>query len=338
MHELYDRLIRLFPLDELDEKRPDLAFVTVPREQLRSLLLHLRDREGFTHLVLLTAVDWIEADMFQLTYLLNDHNRARDLLHGLGQLLDEGDGLIRKARVADRNGRRADAVVGQLVEQDQTWGRFTNNFYKEPLRHALALVIRPYALVKGLTAELIRQFAPQRAQVNAVFDLTALGRVAGLVRKDGDTFHLLWQLPADGFPKSLRVRRPLQPICVLRQVPQGDQRVRLATTESRLETDDPVPALAAAPERARDPGKHRGQSARQIRLAEELLGVEVHLGGRALDDRPEVCREDRLGETSFADVLVRCRDGVPGFECLAHDCAPSSWIAESFAFNAGSSC
>jgi len=79
MHELYDRLIRLFPLDELDEKRPDLAFVTVPREQLRSLLLHLRDREGFTHLVLLTAVDWIEADMFQLTYLLNDHNRARDL-------------------------------------------------------------------------------------------------------------------------------------------------------------------------------------------------------------------------------------------------------------------
>jgi hypothetical protein len=41
------------------------------------------------------------------------------LLHGLGELLDERDGLIREARVADRNGRRADAVVSQLVEQDE---------------------------------------------------------------------------------------------------------------------------------------------------------------------------------------------------------------------------
>jgi len=79
MRELYERLNERFPLGELTEQRPDLAFVTVPREQLRALLLHLRDQEGFTHLVLLTAVDWIEDDMFQLTYLLGDRKRARDL-------------------------------------------------------------------------------------------------------------------------------------------------------------------------------------------------------------------------------------------------------------------
>jgi len=79
MRELHTRLKNLFPLGELTEQRPDLTFVTVPREHLRSLLLHLRDREGFTHLVLLTAVDWLEEGKFQLTYLLCDRARHRDL-------------------------------------------------------------------------------------------------------------------------------------------------------------------------------------------------------------------------------------------------------------------
>lgn len=79
MHELYTKLNERFPLGELTEQRDDLAFITVPRELLRSLLQHLRDREGFSHLVLLTAVDWIEEGIFQLTYLLSDRANRRDL-------------------------------------------------------------------------------------------------------------------------------------------------------------------------------------------------------------------------------------------------------------------
>lgn len=85
MRELYAKLIKQFPLGELTEQRHDLAFVTVPREQLRSLIMHLRHRENFSHLVLLTAVDWLEEDLFQLTYLLSDRKKARDL--GLRVLL-----------------------------------------------------------------------------------------------------------------------------------------------------------------------------------------------------------------------------------------------------------
>jgi NADH-quinone oxidoreductase subunit C len=88
MRELYERLKPIFPLGELTEQRPDLAFVTVERAQLRSLLLHLRDREGFTHLVLLTAVDWLEEATFQLTYLLCDRPGRRDL--GVRVLLPRG--------------------------------------------------------------------------------------------------------------------------------------------------------------------------------------------------------------------------------------------------------
>ena len=79
MRELYEKLQGLFPLGELTEQRPNLAFITVPREHLRSVLVHLRDREGFGHLVLLTAVDWLEEDIFQLTYLLCDREGRRDI-------------------------------------------------------------------------------------------------------------------------------------------------------------------------------------------------------------------------------------------------------------------
>ena len=79
MQALYDSLKEPFKLGEFTLKRDNLAFVTVSRQQLRPLLLHLRDCEGFTHLVLLTAVDWIEDNRFQLTYLLNDRSNARDI-------------------------------------------------------------------------------------------------------------------------------------------------------------------------------------------------------------------------------------------------------------------
>lgn len=79
MHELHARLQRLFNLSEWTEQRPDLAFLTVPEHSLRSVLLHLRDREAYTHLVLLTAVDWLEAGCFQLTYLLNNRALRCDL-------------------------------------------------------------------------------------------------------------------------------------------------------------------------------------------------------------------------------------------------------------------
>jgi NADH-quinone oxidoreductase subunit C len=66
-------------MGELTEQRPDLGFVTLSAEHLRPLLVHLRDAEGFTHLVLLTAVDWLEEGQFQLTYLLSNREKGCDL-------------------------------------------------------------------------------------------------------------------------------------------------------------------------------------------------------------------------------------------------------------------
>jgi len=79
MKKLYKKLNNLFLLGELTQQRDNLAFITIEQEQLRPLLLHLRDKENFTHLVILTAVDWLENNIFQLTYLLSNRKEAIDI-------------------------------------------------------------------------------------------------------------------------------------------------------------------------------------------------------------------------------------------------------------------
>lgn len=79
LQALHARLLGQFPLEGLHEQKPGLGFVTIGPELLPSLLRHLRDREGFSHLVLMTAVDWLEDGQFQLTYLLCNRAEAMDL-------------------------------------------------------------------------------------------------------------------------------------------------------------------------------------------------------------------------------------------------------------------
>ena len=77
--ELYEDLKTRYALGDITVQRLDLIFITVPRQHLLALIQYLRDTQGFTHLVILTAVDWIEQGQFQLTYLINNRENATDL-------------------------------------------------------------------------------------------------------------------------------------------------------------------------------------------------------------------------------------------------------------------
>ncbi|MEB4591715.1 NADH-quinone oxidoreductase subunit C [Candidatus Thiothrix sp. Deng01] len=79
MQALYDTLKQRFALGEFTQQRDDLAFLSVDAIRLYAVLRYLRDHEGFTHLVLLTAVDWIEDEQFQLTYLLHNRPKCQDI-------------------------------------------------------------------------------------------------------------------------------------------------------------------------------------------------------------------------------------------------------------------
>ena len=92
MRDLIERLTQRYKLGAPNFQRAGLTFVDLTRnDQLRSILLELRDKEGFTHLTLLTAVDWLEEGRFQLTYLLN--NRPANLTLGLRVYLDREEAV-----------------------------------------------------------------------------------------------------------------------------------------------------------------------------------------------------------------------------------------------------
>ncbi len=86
MKALYKRLKKNHPMGEFVQQRKDLVFISIEPDQLRPILTDLRDNEGFSHLVLLTAVDWLEDNLFQLTYLICNRKNSIDL--GLRVMLD----------------------------------------------------------------------------------------------------------------------------------------------------------------------------------------------------------------------------------------------------------
>lgn len=92
MKELLKDLKNRFDISAVHEQRPNEVFVTVKKEDALSMISFLRDHEGFTHLVLLTAVDWIEDGKFQLSYILNNHSKKVDLI--VRVMLDRKDPVM----------------------------------------------------------------------------------------------------------------------------------------------------------------------------------------------------------------------------------------------------
>jgi NADH-quinone oxidoreductase subunit C len=72
MTELLQKLKNQFNIKQIDSVVDNEHFLTVRKEDTLHLLSHLKQYEGYTHLILLTAVDWLEDNKFQLTYLINN--------------------------------------------------------------------------------------------------------------------------------------------------------------------------------------------------------------------------------------------------------------------------
>lgn len=79
MNELTKRIQTKFKIEKVEEKREDLIFLTVTKDDLPAIITHLRDYENYTHFVFLTAVDFIEKGIFQLTYMLHNYQNHTDL-------------------------------------------------------------------------------------------------------------------------------------------------------------------------------------------------------------------------------------------------------------------
>ncbi|MDP8201556.1 MAG: NADH-quinone oxidoreductase subunit C [Candidatus Tenebribacter burtonii] len=74
MEYLLNKIKKMIKFEASIKQRDDLYFITVKKEQLELILSYLRDNEGFTHLAFLQAVDYLEDNKFQLTYMLYNYD------------------------------------------------------------------------------------------------------------------------------------------------------------------------------------------------------------------------------------------------------------------------
>ncbi len=86
MQDTIKNLTERFGASNMIEKKPGLIFITIEQSKAISAVTYLRDIEGYTVLTLLTAVDWIEDNVFQLTYLLNNPEQITEI--GLRVMID----------------------------------------------------------------------------------------------------------------------------------------------------------------------------------------------------------------------------------------------------------
>ena len=95
MESILNNIKTRFHISKTQKQKSNLTFLTVEQDQLVSLLTHLRDQEGFSHFVMLTAVDWIEEGNFQLTYIINNPYKKADL--GIRVLIDRENATMESA-------------------------------------------------------------------------------------------------------------------------------------------------------------------------------------------------------------------------------------------------
>ena len=240
-------------------------------------------------------------------------------MHGFGQLLHKGDGLVRQGGVPHLNPRGSHAVVGKLVEQDDARSRGPQHISEKPLGRGLGLVIGAHLLIEGLAPELRRQLPPERPGVDSLRGAPALDRVTGPVGEHRHGLDVRRELSPKGMPRRLTGRRSLDDPCVLGQVPQGHECVRLSPAKGCLKANDAIPRVLGAGQGPSHMGEHGGQPAGHVGLAEELLGVQVDVRSRALHHRPKVGGEHRLVQPALANVFVRRGHRVPWLEVRAHE-------------------
>ena len=79
MQQVIENIKSKFKVLKQDRQKNSLFFVTVPREQLENVLMYLKEFQNYNYLTIISAVDFIEKNLFQLTYLLQNIHTHTDI-------------------------------------------------------------------------------------------------------------------------------------------------------------------------------------------------------------------------------------------------------------------
>lgn len=79
MEDIIQNIQEKFKVTDARQQRRNYYQLMVDNATTIPLVTYLRDYEGFSHFVLLSAVDWMEEGVFQLTYILNNPEKKIDI-------------------------------------------------------------------------------------------------------------------------------------------------------------------------------------------------------------------------------------------------------------------
>ena len=80
MEDLIKRIEEKFFVKSVYKQRDDLYIVETDEKHLISMLLYLKEQENYKHLALISCVDWIEDNLFQLSYTLGNYKTHTNLI------------------------------------------------------------------------------------------------------------------------------------------------------------------------------------------------------------------------------------------------------------------
>lgn len=86
MKEIINKLKNMVNVLKVEEKHPDLFFITLDKEQLVMALGYLKHTLEFKHLAFLQAVDYLEDNKFMLTYMIYNYELKVNL--GINVFID----------------------------------------------------------------------------------------------------------------------------------------------------------------------------------------------------------------------------------------------------------
>jgi NADH-quinone oxidoreductase subunit C len=79
MNDLIERLKSKFGRAGFTPIRPAHVFLTVEKKDIEGCVLYLKEFEGYGHLSLMSVVDWIEKDKFEIVYHLHNYSDKTDV-------------------------------------------------------------------------------------------------------------------------------------------------------------------------------------------------------------------------------------------------------------------
>lgn len=80
MENLKKRLTESFKISKTTLKRDNFMIVETVNSSILPMLSYLKINEGFVHLSLISCVDWIEDEKFELAYILWNHKKKENLI------------------------------------------------------------------------------------------------------------------------------------------------------------------------------------------------------------------------------------------------------------------